>query len=213
MLGPQLFTLYTTPLSYLLSHSSMQYHFYADDTQLYVSFSSSVSCAALEMMSATLDRVYNWFSANRLSVNPSKTEYLLIGTPQQRSKIGNLSITFRNLALVPSQSARNLGVTFDSSLDFKEHISSVCRSSSYHIRQLRQIRSCLDENSAIILANSLVQSKLDYCNSLYSGLPEITIVRLQRVQNSLARVVCRKSRSRMDTHSCLKYLHWLPVTQ
>ena len=65
----------------------MQYHFYADDTQLYVSFSSSASCAALEMMSATLDRVYNWFSVNRLSVNPSKTEYLLIGTPQPRAKM------------------------------------------------------------------------------------------------------------------------------
>ena len=77
----------------------------------------------------------------------------------------------RNLALIPSQAARNLGVTFDSSLDFKDHISSVCRSSSYHIRQLRQVRSSLDENSAIILANSLVQSKLDYCNSLYLGLP------------------------------------------
>ena len=169
--------MYTTPLSYLLSHSSMQFHFYADDTQLYVSFSSSGSSIALETMSSTLDKVYSWFCINRLSVNPSKTEYLLIGMPQQRAKIVNSSISFRNLALVPSQSARNLGVTFDSSLDFKDHISSVCRSYSYHIRQLRQIRTSLDENSAIILANSLVQSKVDYCNSLYSGLPEITIVR------------------------------------
>ena len=213
VLGPLLFTMYTTPLSYLLSHSSMQFHFYADDTQLYVSFSSSGSSIALETMSSTLDKVYNWFCINRLSVNPSKTEYLLIGTPQQRTKIVNSSISFRNLALVPSQSARNLGVTFDSSLDFKDHISSVCRSSSYHIRQLRQIRTSLDENSVIILANSLVQSKLDYCNSLYSGLPEITIIRLQKVQNSLARVVCRGSKSRIDTNSRLKYLHWLPVTQ
>jgi hypothetical protein len=46
-------------------------------------------------------------------------------------------------------------------------------------------------NSATILANSLVHSKLDYCNSLLYGLPATSTIRLQRVQNSLARVVCR----------------------
>ena len=108
---------------------------------------------------------------------------------------------------------RNLGVIFDSKLDFKSHISSICRSSFFQIRQLRQIRSSLDRNAATILANSLVHSKLDYYNSLLYGLPESSIIRLQRVQNSLARVVCNSSKRCSHSNTLLKTLHWLPVSE
>ena len=213
VLGPLLFSLYTTPLSTILSDSSIQFHFYADDTQLYVSFSSSDSSQSLTKLSTTLDLVHTWFCANRLAVNPSKTEYLLIGNNIQRSKVINASVYFQNLTLLPSDSVRNLGVIFDSNLDFKRHISSICRSSFYQIRQLRQIRSSLDRNSATILANSLVHSKLDYCNSLLYGLPDTSISRLQRVQNSLARVVCNVSKRSAHSITLLKTLHWLPISQ
>ena len=213
VLGPLLFSLYTTPLSTILSDSSIQFHFYADDTQLYVSFSSSNSNQSLTKLSSTLDLVHSWFCANRLVVNPSKTEYLLIGNNVQRSKVINASVYFQNLTLTPSNSVRNLGVIFDSNLDFKSHISSICRASFFQIRQLRQIHSSLDRNSATILANSLVHSKLDYCNSLLYGLPDASIIRLQRVQNSLARVVCKSSKRSAHSITLLKTLHWLPIPQ
>ena len=164
-------------------------------------------------LSSTLDLVHSWFSSNRLAVNPTKTEYLLIGTPQQRAKVLNNTVYFKTIPLSPSDTARNLGVIFDSNLDFKSHISSICRSSSFQIRQLRQVRSSLDKKSAIILANALVQSKVDYCNSLLSGLPNHTVVRLQYVQNSLARVVCNTTKFRSKTASLLKSLHWLPINE
>src|SRR2546426_1075611 len=87
VLGPLLFCLYTTPLSYIFTNSSVSFHLYPDDTQLYISFSSSDSVSNLNTLSSTLDSVYTWLSSNRLSVNPSKTEYLLLGNPQQRSKL------------------------------------------------------------------------------------------------------------------------------
>src|ERR1044071_4634309 len=121
-------------------------------------------------------------SCNKLSVNPSKTEYLLVGTSQQRSKIINSSLFFQNHALCPTDSARNLGVIFDSSLNFKKQISAIFCSLFFQIRQIRQIRSCLDRNSAVILANLLVHSKLDYCNSLYYELPLSSTMHLQIVQ-------------------------------
>jgi hypothetical protein len=199
VVGPLLFTLYTTPLSHLLTASSVRFHLYANDTQLYISFTSSESKASLEKLSATLDQVFGWFCTNRLSVNPSKTEYLLIGTPQQRSKVTDSSVFFNGLALSPTDSARILGVIFDNGLNFEKHISSICRSSFFQIRQIRQIRSSLDVDSAIIFANSLVHSKIDYCNSLLHALPASSIVRLQQLQNSLARVVCKSSSFRAHT--------------
>src|SRR5207244_11166133 len=111
-----LFSLYTNPLSHVLDDASIQFHFYADDTQLYISFSSSDSDQSLRHLSSFLEQVYSWFCSNRLSVNPSKTEYLLIGTSQQRAKICNSSVYFKNLTLTPTQTARNLGVIFDEKL-------------------------------------------------------------------------------------------------
>ena len=153
VLGPLLFSLYTSPISQIFTKASISYHLYADDTQIYISFSPSQSYDSLSLLSSTLDEVYAWLTSNRLSVNPSRTEFLIIGNPQQRNKIQSSSIVFCGNIISPSTSARNLGVAFDSSLSLTKHISSICKSAYYQIRQLRQIRSSLDISSAIILAN------------------------------------------------------------
>ena len=129
------------------------------------------SATSLATLSSALDSVHAWLTSNRLSVNPSKTEFLIIGTPQQRSKLTATTPTFQGTLLTPTDSTRNLGFIFDKDLSAKVHISSVCKSSYFQICQLRQVRSSLDKNSAIILANSLVSSKLDY----RTATPYITI--------------------------------------
>ena len=212
VLGPLLFSLYTSPVSQIFTRASISYHLYADDTQIYISFSPNQSHDSLSLLSSTLDEVYAWLTSNRLSVNPSKTEFLIIGNPQQRKKIQSSSIVFCGNVISPSESARNLGVTFDSNLSLTKHISSVCKSAYYQIRQLRQIRSSLDISSAIILANSLVISKLDYCNSLLNGLPKSSINRLQVVQNSLARTIYPSAKRSDHISPVLHKLHWLPVS-
>jgi hypothetical protein len=208
VLGPLLFTLYTTPISHLLQDSTVSFHLYADDTQLYISFSSQDNINALSLLSSTLDSVHSWLSSNRLFVNPGKTEFLLVGSKQQRAKLISSSLVFKENILSPSSTVRNLGVTFDSDMTLSKHISSVSRS-SYHV--IRQIRSSLDHNSCVLLCNALVSSKLDFCNSLYYGLPQSSIHRLQLIQNSLARVVCPSVARRDHITPTLRKLHWLPV--
>ena len=82
-----------------------------------------------------------------------------------------------------------------------------------HIRQLRRIRSSLDQNSAILLANALVSSRLDSCNSLLYGLPANSLHRLQLIHNSLARVVIPETKRSDHISPVLKRLHWLPIKQ
>ena len=66
---------------------------YADDTQLYISFLPTKSHSPLSLQSFTLDLIHTWFTNNRICLNPSKTEYLIIGRPVQRSKLSSTSIT------------------------------------------------------------------------------------------------------------------------
>ena len=80
----------------------------------------------------------------------------------------------------------------------------------YHIHDLRRIRKSLSLDLAKQIAVALVSSKLDYCNSLFSNMPEKDIARLQRVQNCLARVVTKAPRISRSI-PILKQLLWLPV--
>ena len=211
VLGPLLFSLYTTPLSQAISNHSIPHHFYADDSQLYVCFSTRDSAAALQKLQSCLDSVQNWMNVNKLKLNPEKTEFLLIGHEQQRNKYLHLfPYQLLHIPTVPADKARNLGVIFDKNLNLRSHVSAICRSCFYHLRDLRRIRRHLSYESAKILGYALVSSRMDYCNSLLYGIANKEIAKLQRVQNRLARIV-NKSRPFTRSTPILRSLHWLPI--
>ena len=107
---------------------------------------------------------------------------------------------------------RVLGVTLDCELSFDEHITGVARACNYHLRARRHIRHLIDREAANAIACSVVGSRLDYCNSILFGITDKNICRLQRVQNSLARVVC-VAPYRSPTTALRRSLHWLPIKQ
>jgi hypothetical protein len=152
-------------------------------------------------------------TSNFLSLNPSKTEFLLLGLPHQLAKLQNPKISLPgNVVLCPVTSARNLGVIFDSNLSFSEHISAISKSCFQHIRDLRRIRNTINLSTACTIASSLIHSKLDYCNSLLLNLPTSSLKRFQFVLNSAARAVTNTSKFSHIT-PVLKSLHWLKIEQ
>ena len=150
---------------------------------------------------------------NKLKLNPDKTEFILFGSPRLRSDLSPLlPDTILGAKISCSEFVRNLGVLFDSDLNFHSHISNITKSCFFHIRDLSRLRRCLSWSTAITLANALVSSRLDYCNALFHNITKSELHRLQCIQNALCRAVTRAPRfSHITPH--LKALHWLPVEQ
>ena len=154
----------------------------------------------------TWHHISSWMTANLLTLNSSKTEFLLISLQQQLAKIHNCSLN-------TTDSARNLGFIFDSHLTFCDHISSLSKSWYYHIRELRCICPYLDFKTASTIATS-VHSKLDYCISLYYKLQPSKISNKSPsiIQNFLARAVVKAPKFCHVT-SILKSLYWLKINE
>ena len=105
-----------------------------------------------------------------------------------------------------------MGVIIDSVLNFEEQISKVVKACFSTIRQLSKVKIYLTQQHLQTLVSSKIFSQLDYCNSLYYGLPVCTINKLQRVQNCAARLVWKNKipyNSSLD--AIYDSLHWLKV--
>ena len=212
VLGPILFSLYTNPISSIIhSHSSNNHHFYADDTQLYITLSPTNFSHSIQKLKNCLNDIQNFMFTNKLKLNPEKTEFILISSINNRKQLlPHFPINILGNQVSPAQSVRNLGVVFNSNFSFSDHVSQVIKSTRVHARDLYRICPLLDLNTSVLLAKALVSSRLDYCNSLFLSLTDFELRRLQLVQNSLCRVITRSPKYSHITPQ-LKKLHWLPV--
>ncbi|XP_051990673.1 uncharacterized protein LOC127649553, partial [Xyrauchen texanus] len=110
----------------------------------------------------------------------------------------------------PSKTVRNLGVTIDDGLNFTDHISKTARSYRFTLYNIRKIRPFLSVHATQLLVQSLVITRLDYCNALIAGLPACAIRPLQMIQNAAARLVFNEPK-RAHVTPLFVSLHWLPV--
>ena len=111
-----------------------------------------------------------------------------------------------------SQTVRNLGVVFDRSMKMDSHIQAVCQSAYFHLRNIRTLKPYLTPAAIITVTHAFITSRIDYCNSLLYGVSEQSIQKLQRIQNSAARVITNTPKYNHIT-PVLRHLRWLPVKQ
>ena len=152
-------------------------------------------------------------TSNKLQMNEDKTEVLLVTTKQ----IANLQhlpefVNINDTCVKFSPSVRNLGITLDSPLPLHQPVMNVCRVAYIELRRINTIPNLLSIDAVKTLVCSFVLSRIDYCNSLFVGLPQYLINKLQGVQNATARSILQKPRSE-HISPLLQNLHWLPVNK
>ena len=201
VLGPISHLLYTSPLGDIVRQYNMGYHFYADDTQLYLSFNSlsgdDQAYSVAEVESCIRD-IEHWMSHNKLKLNRDKMELLVISSGYRPCPSLD-SILLGNHHGNLSDKARNIGVAFDETLSLDKHVSSVCKSALFHLWNIVKIRMYLTSESTKTLVHAYVTCRLDNCNSLLLGSPKYMIQKLQHVQNCASRLVAGRPRA---AHIC-----------
>ena len=214
VLGPLLFSIYIEPLGDIIGRHLFR-HGFADDIQLYKFFDMNQEglSNAISATEECVAEVRGWLAPNHLKGNDDKTEFSIIASKNNIRKLQPLpNLLIGNAIIQPSAVVRNLGAQFDDSMTMTQQISNIVKSMYFQIHRLSKIRRHLDDATCARVLNALVTSRLDFQNSLLLGLPNIEMSRLQRAQNSAARLLA-KSRKREHITPILKQLHWLPVRQ
>ena len=211
VLGPLLYLLYTSPIANIIKFHKLQYHLYADDTQLYI-ISFKTYCGydlslAKRHVECCVNDIDCWMVSNGLKLNQDKTEFVFISS-KFRSRPSLEFIQVGEEKIQPKSSAPNLGVIIDQCLDLTDPVKKICVSCHYHLKNIAKIRKFLSEETSKILVHAFISSKLDNCNSLLYGLPKHLLNSLRSIQNTAARIVTLSKRFDHITPIMFK-LHWL----
>ena len=148
---------------------------------------------------------------NWLKFNDQKTEFIIIGSKQQSSKLHIPSIRVGDSTIKPSNHVRNFGIIFDSSLSMEPHLTAISRSVCMSIRNIGHIRKYIDKHTTEVLVHAFITSKIDMSNSLLYSININQLNRLQRLQNISARLISLTSKHSHIT-PVLANLHWLPIS-
>ena len=213
-MGPVLFNLYIRSLYSTVKDLRFAIHGYADDHQVYKSFSRLDQYTTLvDLVPACFRDISNWMSEHFLQLNPGKTEIIVFGTP---AALGKLIIkgTFLDskTCIRFSPVAKNLGFRLDECLTFNKQVANLKSICFLKLRAIAKMKPFLTVKQMTMLVQAVIISALDYCNALYYGCNKSVIRQLQVIQNRACRIIFGlKKRAAVDEK--MQSLHWLKIDE
>ena len=167
MLGSILYSMYTSPLTGITNKHNTNYHFYADDSQIYLSFKPS---AASEPTTSKLrielciHDVNSWMSANKFMLNHYKTELLVLHVRHRpQPPLESILVCSDDLLIEISKEYR---CVVQHCHVYDKQINSICHSAFSHLRNIAQISKHFSFRHRETLIHALVTSKIDHYNIL-----------------------------------------------
>ena len=138
--------------------------------------------------------VSQWLSANKLTLNQSKTEFMLIGSRQRVSTFQDApALTINNVPVKQVSHTKSLGTHIDENLSWNVHIDKLCKKVASGIGAIKRIRPYVHFATLKLVCNCLIQPYFDYCSIIWDSYGSTLADKLQKLQNRAARVLTSSS--------------------
>ena len=210
ILGPVIFSLYISHIRTIAENYNINIHFYADDIQLYMQCNEDTN---FHHLTNCLEKIQSWTNNNFLKLNNDKTKILTVSTNSYKLfKIKELKIMGKLIQV--QDSVKNLGFVIDNNLNMVKQINHICSQGYGMLKNLWKIsKKVTDINVRTQLIHSGILSRTDYCNALYTFLPNTQLKKLQKLINSAVRFIFNIKGIDRRNHITpyLRELHFLPV--
>ena len=208
-LGPILFLLYINDLPNCLETTKA--NLFADDTNLAC---EGFSPYEIEIkLNKDIKNVHRWLTANKLSLNMKKTEFMIIGSRHRLTTIENspvLTLGGNNVKRVFQK--KSLGMILDEQLKWDKHNDKQCKIISNNIALLKRARSFVSRDSLIKMYNTLVWPHFNYCSTIWNDGCYSIIDKLFKLQKRAARVITGNTYD-VRSMQTLDGLNWLPLEE
>ena len=184
VLGPLLFLIYINDLHHAIKYSKTRH--FADDTNLLINNNSLKQLK--KRLNFDLRQLSNWLKAYKISLNCSKTEYIIFRHPNKQVNY-DLKIKINGKRLVPSKCVKYLGIVLDPHLNWSFHVDSLAPKLTRAAGMLAKIRYYVPENTLRSIYFGIFASLLTYASQVWGQFCNKYISRLQTIQNKAIRII------------------------
>jgi hypothetical protein len=204
ILGPKLFILYINDIC--KTSSLLKFILFADDTTIFRSGNDPVQLG--KDISKELTKLDIWFTTNKLSLNVSKTNFMLFSNYKKQS---NVTVRIKETDIEMVYDSKFLGVLIDHKLNWKKHISMIKSKLSKTIAIMHKAKYVLNKNACLILYYSLFLPYVSYCCEVWGNAYKTNLECIYLLQKKAVRIVCNVG-YREHTNELFCDLHVLKLT-